>query len=73
MGPTHLDSQRWIWLNYTGGGLVIIFLIGVCALVGYKSRKGIVDGVKTWWDSIKIKETEPPKIEQEEKGEENKE
>lgn len=73
MGPTHLDSQRWVWLNYTGGGLVIFLLIGACVLVGYKSRKGIMDGIKTWWDSMKIKEKEPPKTEQEEKGEEHKE
>lgn len=69
MGPTHLDSQRWVWLNYTGGGLVMLLLIGVCGFVGYKSRKGIVAGIKAWWDSIKIKETEPPKTEQEEKDE----
>jgi len=73
MGPTHLDSQRWVWLNYTGGGLVILLLVGACVLAGYKSRKGITDRVKNWWDSIKIKEKEPPKIEHEEKGEENKE
>jgi len=69
IGPTHLDSQRWVWLNYTGGGLVMLLLIGACGFVGYKSRKGIVVGIKAWWDSIRIKEKELPKTKQEEKDE----
>jgi hypothetical protein len=70
MGPTHLNSQRWAWLNYTGGTLAILLLVGACILVGYKSRKGIGIRVKNWWENLKIKEKEPPQIEQEEKSEE---
>ncbi len=73
MGSTHLDSQRWVWLNYTSGSLVILFFIGALLLVGYKSRKGIVDGVKTLWHGMKIKEKESPKTEQADKEEEHKE
>jgi len=63
-GPIHLDSERWVRLNYTGSGLAILFLIGTVIFVGYKSRKGIVSGMKSWYDSLKInKEEETPKKE----------
>ena len=73
MGPTHLDSERWGWLNYMGGGLVIFLIIGTYIFVGYKSRKGIVNGMKTWYDSMKINEEEGLKKEKTEPDQYDKE
>jgi hypothetical protein len=55
IGPTHLNSKRWVWLNYAGNGLAIFILVGLVVLVGYKSRKGIVREIKNWQDSMKKK------------------
>lgn len=54
IGPTHLDSKRAAWLNYTGSGLVVIVIIGACVFFGYKSRKGIRNRLKRWKQSMKI-------------------
>jgi len=71
MGPTHLSSARWAWLNYTGGGLVILLLVGMGVLVGYRSRKEILDGIKIWLNSMKIeKSPEEGKTDQDSKDEE---
>lgn len=61
MGPTHIDSERWVWFNYISGGLVIFFLLGTSIFAGYKSRKGILRRIKTWHDRMKIKEEKEKK------------
>lgn len=64
IGPTHLNSKRYIWLNYLGGGLTISLLLGTCIFVGYKSRKGLGKRLKTWYKNQKIEEKDAPKSEQ---------
>jgi len=61
IGPTHLDSIRWVRLNYMGGGLAILLVVGMGVFFGYKSRKTIAGGMKTWYESQKIKEEAPEK------------
>lgn len=68
MGPTHLDSARWAWLNYTGGGLVVLLLVGLGALAGYRTRTEILSRIKIWLDSMKIEKA----IEEEKTGQRNK-
>ncbi|NOR21086.1 MAG: hypothetical protein GQ476_00085 [Candidatus Aminicenantes bacterium] len=61
LGPTHLDSIRWVKLNYMGGGFAILLFVGMGVFFGYKSRKTITGGIKTWYESMKIKEEAPEK------------
>ena len=56
-----------------GGGLVIFLIIGTYIFVGYKSRKGIVNRMKTWYDSMKINEEEGLKKEKTEPDQYDKE
>jgi len=58
MGPTHLDSKRWIGLNYMGGGFVILLFIGTFFFIGYKSRKVTMNRIKIWLDSMRIEKDE---------------
>lgn len=58
MGPTHLDSRRWSWLNYTGSGLAVFILVGFSLFVGYRSRRGIIRGMKAWLSQMRIKKEE---------------
>lgn len=59
IGPTHLDSIRWLRLNHMGGGFAVLFLVGMAVLFAYKSRQAIAGRVKTWYESMKIKEEQP--------------
>ncbi len=61
LGPTHLDSIRWVKLNYMSSGFAILLLLGMGVFFGYKSRKTIAGGMKTWYESMKIKEEAPEK------------
>jgi hypothetical protein len=38
--------------------LVLFFVVGIGLFFGYRSRKGIVNGMTGWYDSMKIKEEE---------------
>lgn len=58
IGPTHLNSKRWIGLNYINNGLILFLLIGMCFFIGYKSRKGIMKVMKAWIGNIKSEEEE---------------
>jgi len=58
MGSTHIDSIRSAWLNYVGSGLVIFFLIGAFVSIGYKSRKGIINSIKTWHARMRTEDKE---------------
>lgn len=64
MGPIHIDSIRSAWLNYVGSGLVIFFFIGAFVSIGYKSRKGIINGFKAWHDRMRTEEKEVAEKEQ---------
>lgn len=61
IGPTHLESIKWIRLNYVGSGFAILLLVGMGVFLWYKSRKTIAYGIKTWHESMKIKEEAPEK------------
>lgn len=64
MGPTHLDTVKLTRLNSVGSGLVFLFLIGAFVFIGYKSRKSIVNGIKTWHTRMKIDEEKAQEKEQ---------
>jgi hypothetical protein len=55
MGPTHLDSVRWMGLNYTGSGLFFLLFIAVVTFLLFKSRKRITKTIKTWDQSFREK------------------
>lgn len=62
IGPTHLNSQRWVWLNYLDGSLVIFLFVGTFVFISYTRRKRIMNGIKAWHERMKIEEQpEPPK------------
>jgi hypothetical protein len=61
MGPTHLNSQKVVSLNYLNSALVLSFLLGVCLFFGYRSRGKVVDGAKSWLKGMTIpKENKAP-------------
>ena len=64
MGPTHLDTVKSTRLNSVGSGLAFLFLIGAFVFIGYKSRKSIVNGIKTWHARMKIEEEKAQEKEQ---------
>lgn len=63
LGPIHLDSMRWVELNYLGSGLVLFLLVGTCFILGYRSRKGIRSRIKAFLESLKSKEGKAPEKE----------
>jgi hypothetical protein len=60
LGPTHLNSQRWIWLNYLGGSLVVFLFVGTFTFISFTKRKRIISGIKSWHDRMKIEELPEP-------------
>ncbi len=58
MGPTHLNSKKWDMPNYIGGGLIVFLIVGMCIFVGYRSRQDISNGVKNWYENLKIRNEE---------------
>ena len=72
MGPTHLKSKRWINLNYTGDGLILLLIAGACIVVGYRSRKGISHKLRAFSLHLKKQEGEAATREspEQEKGKE---
>lgn len=71
MGPTHIDSVRAAQLNFVGSGLAILFLIAAFVFIGYKSRKGILNKIKSWHYNMKKEDEKKPKREQTEQDEGN--
>lgn len=63
MGPTHLDSQKLAWLNYTGSGLAILLILAAGFFIGYRSRKPLLKRIKNWQERMKINEEEAPEKE----------
>lgn len=72
IGPTHLDSKRWLWLNYTGSGFVVFTLTCLGIIIAYKSRRRVVKRMKDWLGNMKnieeVKEKKEADWNQEDKG-----
>lgn len=60
MGPTHLSSKKWAKLNYLGGVLAVVLLLGTGVLAGYRSRKGILTKGQTWLKHMEKEEQGHP-------------
>jgi hypothetical protein len=61
-GPTHLNSQRWVWMNYLGGSLVVCLFVGTFVFISFTRRKRIMNGIKSWHERMKIEQQpESPK------------
>jgi hypothetical protein len=56
MGSTHLNSLRSSPFNYLSSALVLTLVLGVCAYIGYRSREGIANRMKSWFESMRIEE-----------------
>jgi hypothetical protein len=65
IGPTHLDSTKWISFNTMGGGLVLVLILGTFVYLGFKSRGELGRRIKDWHDSMKVPEGNPSKEENE--------
>ncbi len=72
MGPTHLALPSVSWLNYVNRALVLSFIIGLFMFIGYRSRKSIANGVKSWLGQMRMEEEKEEDIQKEE-GKEDKE
>jgi hypothetical protein len=64
LGPIHLNSQRWIWLNYLGGSLLLFLFVGTFVFISLTKRKRIINGIKSWHDSMKIEGQPAPEKEE---------
>jgi len=69
MGPTHLALPSVSWLNYVNRALVLSFFIGIFMFIGYRSRKRIANGLKSWFEHMRMEEEDIQK----EEGKEDKE
>jgi hypothetical protein len=58
MGPTHLTLPRFSFLNYANSALALSFVIGIFIFFGYRSRKSISNGVKSWLGQMRIDDEE---------------
>lgn len=52
IGPIHLDSTKMSYINYLGGSLFLLLLIGTCVYIGYSSRTSITRKIKSWFASV---------------------
>ncbi len=56
VGPTHLNSAKWMGFNTVGGGLALFLIIGTFVYLGYKSRGAFERRIRDWHESVKMKE-----------------
>jgi hypothetical protein len=70
IGPTHLNSTKWMGLNYLGEGLAIFLIVGLAVFAGYKSRKGVLTKFRMWLKSMEKDKQEPIESEKPEAPEE---
>jgi hypothetical protein len=56
IGPTHLNSIKWMGFNTAGGGLALFLILGTFVYLGYKSRKGLGRRIRDWHESMRVKE-----------------
>ncbi len=61
MGPTHLSSIRSSPLNDWASALVLTIVLGVCAYLGYRSRKSVANRIKSWLEDMRIEDKTPEK------------
>jgi hypothetical protein len=70
MGPTHLNSEKWMGFNTLGGGLALFLILGTVVYLGYRSRDTVGRRIRDWHESMKIiEEQKEIKKEQTEKEE----
>jgi len=67
VGPTHLNSAKWMDFNTVGGGLALFLILGTFVYLGYKSRGAFERRIRDWHESMKMKEEQ--KETEEEKSE----
>ncbi|MGD9345854.1 MAG: cytochrome c3 family protein [Candidatus Aminicenantes bacterium] len=73
IGPTHLDSTKWMTFNTVGGGLVLFLILGTSVYLGFKSRGELGQRLKNWHDSMKLlEELEETRDEDPSEGEDKK-
>ena len=70
IGPTHLNSTKWMGFNTVGGGLALFLILGTFVYLGYKSRETLGKRIIDWHESMKV--IEEKKELREEKTEEEK-
>ncbi len=58
MGPTHLVLPSVSWLNHVNSALVLFFVIGFFMFIVYRSRKSIANGIKSWFEHMRMEEEE---------------
>jgi hypothetical protein len=58
MGPTHLNSSRWVYLNLIGNGLFVLFLLLGGSFIIYQSHKGISSKIKLYF--ARMRKAEDP-------------
>lgn len=55
MGSTHINSQKGFpRLNELNSALVLAFVIGICVVLGIRSRKSFSKTIKSWIEGMKI-------------------
>jgi hypothetical protein len=73
IGPTHLNSTKWMGFNTVGGGLALFLILGTFVYMGYKSRKTFGMRIRSWHESMKVIEEHREIIEEQKEKEEVKE
>jgi hypothetical protein len=73
IGPTHLNSTKWMGFNAAGGGLALFLIIGTLVYLGYKSRETLGRKIKEWHESMRIIEEKEETKEENTNKEEGKE
>jgi hypothetical protein len=54
IGPTHLNSEKWMGFNSIGRDLALFLILGTFVYLGYKSRGGIGKRISDWHESMKL-------------------
>jgi hypothetical protein len=73
IGPTHLNSTKWMGFNTAGGGLALFLILGTFVYLGYKSRETFGRRIRGWHESMKVIEEEEETREEETEKEEDEE
>jgi hypothetical protein len=56
MGPTHLNSAKWMGFNTAGDSIALLLVLGTFVFLGYRSRKTFAGKLRDWHNSMKIEE-----------------
>lgn len=71
IGPTHLNSAKWMGFNMAGGGLVLFLILGTFIYLGYRSRGELGRKIRDWHESMKVIEEQKEIIEKDPDEEED--